>query len=264
MSVPTDPARELADLCHQLSEASGDRGDDYLARRFSVPKWSAEFYQILFAINHKADFLIKTLQNTELDEDYRNEIAGHIENIKLAFSPSALNAPWTNAINHYIGPTQVGPVKILSGLIRNDYPLVKLNDEEISELIGEVDELLSWLREHQLQSADFIRQALIEGLTSFRFRLERIGWLGSGYVLASLKEVIAAYMALERGIINTNSDPIVASVLKKTQSYVNLVYEKTQSLKNLAETSDFVLKWYGAAELLLRGKQSIAGLLTGP
>ena len=55
MSTLTDPARELADLCTQLTKIgpnpNTERGDVFLARALRVSAWSAEFYQIIFIIS---------------------------------------------------------------------------------------------------------------------------------------------------------------------------------------------------------------------
>ena len=152
---------------------------------------------------------------------------------------------------------------MLSVTIRNDYHLVKLSDEEIADLVGEIDDLTAWLREQQVRDLDFIRQTLIDGLTQVRFRLERIGWLGIGYVLASLKEVIGAYMALERGTVDVNAEPVSAAILQKTSGLLTKIYEKIQTVKSVSESADFLLKAYVAADLIFKGNQTISGLLGG-
>ncbi|SDO74429.1 hypothetical protein SAMN05192530_11235 [Aureimonas jatrophae] len=133
---------------------------------------------------------------------------------------------------------------------------------EREELIGQVTELMDWLHEHQLVENDFIRQALIEGLGHLLFRLERFRWLGGGYTLASLREVIAAYMLLERQGLDAARNPDAAAVLSKVATLIEAVYGKLEKTKTAYETGDWLLKAYGAASLAQTAVPAIEGLLT--
>ena len=87
----------------------------------------------------------------------------------------------------------INPIKTLSYQIRQKVSYPKLDEDDRKELLAVVSELIEWLKEHQLKEQDFIRQAIVEGLEQFRFRLERFEWLGWGYTLGSLRDVVAAY-----------------------------------------------------------------------
>lgn len=143
--------------------------------------------------------------------------------------------------------------------LRN-YP--KLDEAELTEVIELVDQLLAWLTEHQLSEQDFIREALIVGLETFKFRLARIHWLGWGFALQGLKDVIYAYFALERGFPEPNQNTTAAAALKKLEDLVKQVLAKTNYLKEVMETGDFMLKTFGAIHLAIAGKQTVAGLIT--
>jgi len=138
----------------------------------------------------------------------------------------------------------------------------KLSDAEVDEIFGEVEALRGWLSEHQLAEQDFIRQALLEGLERFLFRLERLSWLGWGYTLESLKEVVAAYMLLERKGIDPSEDPNSAAILQKVDATLKSVYQKVGVVKDVADMGDWLLKLYGAGALIYQSSPAIAGLLT--
>ncbi len=135
-------------------------------------------------------------------------------------------------------------------MIRPHQSYPKLDDAERDDLLAAVDQLLHWLNEHQLAEQDFIRQALIDGLTRFRFRLARIQWIGWGYTLESLREVIGAYFALERGTPIDGSATSAQAALKLVRDLVATVYEKTKFAKDVIETGEFMLKAYGATTLV--------------
>lgn len=261
MPLETDPARELVDLCTKLYSGVGTRGDTFLAEVFGVPAWSKEFYQIVFSIIERADYLVAIVNELPLDDDFKREAAAHVDAIKQAFGPSGLMNAWNQFGTRALAAENVQPIKMLAAMVRQKVSYPKLSTEEVTELLAEVDELLDWLMGHQTKEQDFIRQAILEGLHQFRFRLERVGWVGWGYTLDSLREVIGAYMALERGLPTKGADPVAEAILLKVGVLVKDFYEKTKFFKEAVETGDFMLRAYGAVSLLRQGS-GISGLLT--
>lgn len=263
MPTKTDPAKELAELCESLVTDVNLRGYDYLAERFGVPAWSKDFYQILFAILKRIDEVESLIDRLEADVDIKAERRGNLAAIRSAFAQESLYTNW-KAPN---GPYQLraensAPIKSLSPAIRKLAVVPKLSDQELQELLVDVEELLSWLRGHQLSDHDFIRQALIDGLTSFQFTAKHLRWVGWGYCINSLREVIGAYMALERGQNLANENAIYSAMQKKVQEFIGRAYRKLSAFRELTETGDFILRAYGACSAI-RDSATIAGLLPG-
>ena len=153
------------------------------------------------------------------------------------------------------------PILALSPTIRQHVTLPCLDSGEEKELLADVNELIGWLQEIQFKEQDFIRQALIDGLISFQFCLTHIKWVGFGYTLESLKEVIGAYMALEKGIETQPEAPSSSAALKKVSILCKKFYDKIDATRKFKSNSEFMLELYGAGALLLDG-QKITGLLT--
>ena len=262
MPSKTDPARELSDLIRGLSLNARNRFDDELAANFGVEAWSSQFYQIVFTISARIDELIALTDELPLDEDHKVETKDNLRVINQAFGPNGLQNQSSHAHAHFLSQTQVAPLTALSGLVRSVRRYPKLDDDEQAELLAMVDQLISWLEDHQLSEQDFIRQALLDGLRQLRFRLERIKWLGWGYTLQGLRDVIAAYFALERGFPQDGSNPPAQAMLKFVGEFVQGFFEKAGFAKETIELGDFMLKAYGTVQLLLAGKTTIAGLLT--
>lgn len=259
--VLTDPARELAELCGALEQLTDRAGETHLADNFDVKAWSPEFFQIVFTIVERCALLQRIVEDLELDDDLKAEVITHIGRVMDAFSAKSMKAAWKAHGNERIGPVHVGPIKAISGLVRQRVAYRKLSEEELAELQEEVAKLLEWLYDHQLSEQDFIRQALIDGLEHFQFRVTRLRWLGWGYTLDSLREVIAAYMLLERGI-DPQASPDAQALLRKVGAVIKNVYEKVGVVKGVAETGDWLLRAYGAGSLVYQSNpQSIAGLL---
>lgn len=261
--ILTDPARELVELCELVHPRQGENilGEVHLATMFEVGVWSKEFYQIIFTISERVDLLAKLIGNLELDEDFRDDIVSHVKDILVGFSGPALRNHWEADGQARVGPKNVQPLKAISGHVRSKIAYKKLTAEEIAETLAEVSQLITWLENHQLSEQDFIRQALIDGLTQFNFRLEKVQWLGWGYALDSLREVIAAYVMLERMDIDPNASPDVGAVMKHVAGLLKSVYERVETVKGMFETGDFLLKVYGAGALWYQAKPAVVALL---
>lgn len=266
MSAPhhtstTDPARELADICQWLHHKSDAAGFEFLAESFGVNAWSREFHQVVFCILDRADFLKKIVAELDHDEDYKSEAANHIDEFKLAFTHAGFANAWSQYGLTKVGPLNAQPLKKLSASVRREVSYPKLSDDEISKLLVDVAELESWLMEHQLAENDFIRQALIDGLASFRFRLERLGWLGWGYTTKSLRDVIAAYFALERTVPTATTSPDAEAMLRKVGGALEQIFLKAKVVKDVVAVGDVMIRAYGALSLVWH-HTPVAGYLT--
>lgn len=262
MPSKTDPARELSDLIRSLNLDQRARFDDQLARNFGVEAWSSHFFQIVFTISARIDELIALTDDLPLDDDHKVETKENLRVIQQAFGPNGLHNQSSHACGQFLSPTQVAPLTALSGLVRTIRPYPKLDENEQAELLAMIDELIAWLEDHQLSDQDFIRQALLDGLSQLRFRLERIKWLGWGYTLHGLRDVISAYFALERGFAQDGSNPPAQAMLKLVGEFARSFFEKAGFAKEGIELGEFMLKAYGTVQLLLAGKATVVGLLT--
>lgn len=263
MTEVTDPAEEFAFLCRALHGSPNKSGADWLAQRFNTEPWTHEFYQVLFAIIERGYYLIDLVGRLPETEHISDQVTSNLLTILEAFNAQGLGANWNNTSARHLGPEHVSPILVLSAIIRPHVSYPKLGVEEQKEVLACVDELLVWLTDHQLVEQDFLREAMINGLKQFRFRLERLEWLGSGYAIESLKEVIGAYFALERGHVDDGSMPIVSATLKKVAEGLQDIYSKVGVAKEATDKADFLLKAYGAASLYAHANAGgIVGLLT--
>lgn len=261
----TDPARELVELCEALYPLQGRHllGEDHCAKIFEVEVWSKQFYQIIFTVSERIELVASLIGELEIDLDYRDEIVAHVRDILSAFKGGALRDHWEAEGQACVGPKNVQPLKAVSGLVRTKVSYKKLSDDEVRDTLNQVGHLLQWLRDHQLSERDFLRQALIDGLDQFVFRLEKVKWLGWGYALESLREVISAYVMLERSGVTPEINPDAAVMLKFVRDTLRSIHERVQVAKGAYESGEFLLKLYGAGALWNQAKPVVTGLLTG-
>lgn len=262
MSLITDPAKELAQLCNSLTQSVDQKGDDYLAAKFNVDPWSVEFYKIIFCIIERIEEVQSISDTLEIDDDIKSNLKNNFSEIRRAFSKESLVGNWKpNGGPHFLRRENTGPIMMLSPLMRQKVTIPLLSPDEIQELLTEVQELEAWLNEHQLVEQDFIRQAIIDGLENFRFSLEHLNWVGIGYTLKSLREVIGAYLALERGLGPEADYPDSHAVLKKIGALCQSFYDKIEAVRKAKLNADFMLELYGAGSLYLDA-QTVSGFLT--
>lgn len=262
MPTKTDPAAEFAALCEKLSNASRASGSDHLARHFQVEPWSYEFYQILFCVVERANQIKELVGNLPDASHIAPDLSAHIDDLLCGFQPGSMMNRWDQSGANYVHSRNIQPIKMMSALLRAHVSYPALTPDEREEVLGHVAELVSWLEEIQLSERDFIRQSIIDGLKQFSFRLERIEWLGWGYTVTSLKDVVGAYFALERGLPEDGSAPQAEAILKKVNAAVAWIYKKTGTAKDIVERGDFLLKVYGAASLYVNSHHGISGVLT--
>lgn len=262
MANLTDPAREIAEICARLDVPSGERGDEFLAKQFEVETWSRDFYLIVFCIVERIQFLKGIIEKLDIDSDFQAEAIQHVLAIQAAFHTSGFANAWNVHGQHHVGAANAQPLKMLSPMVRQLASYPSLDDDERADLLSDVNDLCSWLKEHQLREQDFIRQALIEGLEQLAFRIGRLKWVGWGYSLESLKEVIGAYFALERTNPTAADNPDAEAVLRKVSSFCKVFYEKAKFGKDVVEVGDFALRMYGAIAMARTLPEGVVGLLT--
>lgn len=263
MPSVTDPAEELATVCKVLGQSSKLSGADWLARNFDTQPYSEGFYKVLFSIIDRAHGLKKIVSSLDETAHLSEQADRHLDGILNAFRPNHLGGTWSSGGASSLSDANVAPVMMLSASVRPHIRYPKLSDDERDEILKITEDLLSFLREHQLEKHDFIRQALIDGLEQFAFRLNRLKWLGWGYSLEALKDVIGAYLALERGFDAESDGQMIDATLRKVAGALKSIYSRAGTTKQAVETADFFLRAYGTAAIYINSTSGgVSGLLT--
>jgi hypothetical protein len=261
MTKITDPAAELAELLQKISLSSQQTGSAWLAANFEVDEWSLEFYQIVFSIIQRIEFVRKTLSELDGFEHLKGDMENHLDSLKQAFNAPGLQNTWASYGAVYVHATHIQALKMSSAFLRTHISYRDLKNDERLEVIATATELRTWLIEHQLEENDFVRQTIIEGVDSFIFRLERLQWLGWGYSLESLKAIIMAYLALERGVTDEAEMPNAGAAMRKVGAGLKEVFRVVGISKDVVDRADFALKAYGAMSLAIQSPALISGLL---
>lgn len=259
----TDPARELVDTCRMLHVATGSRGDELLATSFGVVVWSREFYEIVMNILERIEALRTIVDGLAIDEDVKEDAKQNLDAVSRVFSISSLCNAWNSGGlgASLVNRENLQPILMLSGQIRALMKYPKISDDLAAELLSDTTELLQWLEEHQIGEEDFIRQAIIDGIKKFQFRVSKLKWLGYGYTIESLKEVISAYIMLERAVPDLLLSPNADAALRKFKSYLSATYTKLGQAKDAVEIGEFMLVRAYAVFTIAKEIPSISGLL---
>lgn len=263
MTKTSDPARDFTDLCLRLrSQPVKIAGASFLASEFEVTVWATDFMLILASIHQRIDALRSMIGGTDLDEDLKRTASDCLEAIRRAFTIDGLTNQWEYSVLNHLTDAHLTPVRMTSGYVRllNGYEVP--DDAELAEIITEIEALIGWLSDINLTDKDFIRESLIEGLQGFLFRISRVGYFGWPDAFESLKAVITAYMALERGMPDPNASPPYEAAAKKVSEFLLKTFERVKFTKEATEVGDWLLRGYGALQAIGHAQPAIAGLLT--
>jgi hypothetical protein len=259
MTAITDPARELAEIADRLSQGSSQAGEKFLAAQFEVDAWSTEFVKIIACILERADLVSSLVRETSaMDEDHKASALSDLGNFKLGFTGDALRIPWNQGGGGLpIMKDHGRPLQYLSPIVRTQVRYPRLAQEEVVEFLELIDAYVSELRKSD-EGPGFVRQAIFDGLATFKFRLERIGWMGSGYALTSFREVMIVYEA-SKSQLGGSSDVDYSAMLSGLLNIVTKFKKKAEEAKSWSDTAESAWKIYQlgssvATPFLLLGK----------
>jgi hypothetical protein len=245
MATLTDPATELADIADRLMQNAQVRGDQFLAQQFSVDPWSTELMRIIACIMERADLVNSIVQRSTMDDSHKRSAHDDLNRFKGGFTGEALRQNWNNSSNNS-GMTIMKdwgrPLKYLAQTVRAEVRYPKLSDNEIDELISLINSYLAELSQSD-EGPDFVRRAIEDGLNALKFQLHYIGWMGSGHVLAALREVMLVYEASRWELEQTTTLDSEAA-LKGLLGIIKFAKGKIDTAKGWSDTAQTVWKAY--------------------
>ena len=258
----TDPARELATTIELLTTDPVQAVDQRIAQDFGINRWSPQVFKVIFEILNRCDLVASEINKLPLDVDVADEATKSLTVIRNTVGSNKFLNQTTGNLKTAFAGSNITILKMLSSQIRANVSYAFLTKDEVKDILADVSNLIEWLDKFQAESPDFIRQALIDGLKEFSFRLKHLGWFGSGYTLTSLKEVLHAYLALQGAVsIYPDGSEVNQAILLKVKSFMLNALSKFNLIKETSDSTEWVLKAYGAFSALSDGSQTISGLI---
>jgi len=259
MTAVTDPARELAEIAERLTQGSNSPGEAFLPGVFGVEPWSTEFVKIVGCILERADLVGRIVQQSgAMDYDHKASALNDLAQFKQGFTGTALRVAWNQAGGGLpIMKDHGRPLQYLSPIVRAEVRYPKLSEADVAEFLELIDSYAEELKQSD-EGPEFVRQAIRDGLAAFRFQLEKIGWMGSGYALAAFREVMIVYEASKFQFSDAaNVDS--SAVLKGLWNILTKFKKKAEEAKSWGDTAETLWKVYQlgssvATPLLLAGK----------
>ncbi|MBW6398796.1 hypothetical protein KPL78_13110 [Roseomonas sp. HJA6] len=145
--------------------------------------------------------------------------------------------------------------------LRKAYAYDFLEETEVSELINIIDEFLNLLENRQTDDLDFCRQAMIDGLIEFKFRLEKLKWLDHGYAVESLRNVVAAYFVAKE-TIRQSPDFDEKSIMREIEMNFIKIFKILKIGKDAVDITRMIITGAVSLYLLTQNAPRIAGYLT--
>lgn len=240
MSAITDPARELGEIAKRLTKGSKSVGSVFLAEQFGVSPWSTPFYRILACILERADLVASIIRRSPLDDDHKEDAIAQLAGFKSAFAGTALVNQWnTDGQGLTLMQRHGQPVQFLSSAVRPVVAYPRLSEEETNELLALIERYREELKASD-EAPAFVRQAILDGLASFQFQLEYMGWMGAGYTLAAFRQLMLVYESVNR---NDTPDAFnAAEVLGGLGGILKTFKEGIDRAQSWADTGGTVMK----------------------
>lgn len=246
MATLTDPASELADIAKTLTNGASEPGDRFLARSFGAEPWSTEFVKIIACIYERADLVERIVAQSALDPDVVEQCRNDLKTFRSAFAAESLHEAWNTAPRGGLPKVQAGGrLAYLQSTVRAYVSYPKLSDAEVAELIELIDSYLRALSDNE-DELPLVRQAIVDGLTAFRFQLKWVRWMGAAYSLSAFRDVVWTYQQSAEQY-TTGGTPDPASMLSGLLDVITSFADKAKAAKGYADTAQWMWKGYSLA-----------------
>lgn len=262
LEFTTDPATELVQLCEALSQEANAAGQDHLASKFDVEANSFEFFRIIATIQNRIDYLNAMISMLPVDSQIKDEGGNDLKEIRKAFQTHAFISNWKAPHGpNYLRRENVRLLKGLCSEVRRieSYPILSADD--VAEFLTKVEVL-----EKEISSAsiygepDFIQNAILEGISEFRFSIKHLKWMGWSALAKSVDKLFHAYMVLERKMPEDAAAGSSQNTMRLLKSLLETFLKKAEQGKTYWELGRFYLETVGVTTLLGLNPP-IAGLL---
>lgn len=241
MATLTDPARELADLAERIKAPSKHRGEAYLAEMFEADPHDANFSRIITCILERAELVEAIVSQSSMDSDHQQSVLSELVRFREFFTPMHLTAAWLqNTQGEFAGCIRA--LQLLSPLVRTHTSYPRLTSDEVSEFIQLIDTYIGEVQANSDTPA-FVRQAITDGLYAFRFQLQEIGWLGSGYALSAFRQVMMTHDLIQHDL-QAQQNPDAEAALRGLFSILTRFKKKVDEAKGWSDTAQSMFSAY--------------------
>lgn len=248
MATMTDPAAELAEIATRLGAmgmiAGAPSGAQIMANAFEVPPWSNGFYRILACMLDRLELIEDLLPTCGLDALLVGQSLEDASEFGSAFyGPTLCIKADSNGNSLQMLKNCARPLRYMSSIIRPHHSYPQLDEYERIDLTAAIG---SYLEELQTSpDVSFERRAIIDGLVAFQFQLEKMHWMGAGYVLSSFREILRAFQDAQRQA-EASGNPDAQAVLIGMWEIIKSFKEKVETAKGWAEGGQWVWDAYKA------------------
>jgi hypothetical protein len=189
----------------------------------------------------RAYLVARIVDRSSLDDEVKRNALAEVDAFKSGFALSPLSNPWNHAGQGMTIMKDHGrPIQYLSQTVRAEVSYPRLAPEEVAELVELIDAYLAELADEDVP--EFVRQSIRDGLHRFKFQLQKIGWMGSGYLLEAFREVMFAYDEVNRHA--TSPDLNASAALKGLWLILTKFKTTVETAKGWADAGNTVWKVY--------------------
>jgi hypothetical protein len=203
MSEITDPAWEMKTLIEQLRKqpASDEPTWKVLPRALGIKISPNEHWELMSALNSRLlrfDSFVNSVQDEEYDKDMRARIVQAVNTFAHALRPQQQALQWNDTLNYILADDAL-QLRWFSVIAKRYRPLRKINDDARAELISQIDQTLTTLKD-VTDIPDWAKLPLSDGLIRLRFTLQHFVFFGSEAAIDQLMDVYNKTVAIDSSI----------------------------------------------------------------
>jgi hypothetical protein len=200
-----DPAWEIAGVIRQLlgQPASNEHTWTVIQRALGATISPSEHYELMSALTSRLlrlDALVRSIRDTELDEQQRARIVQAVASFANVLRPEQQFQTWQHTLQHHLKGDDGLHLAWFSIIAKRYQPLRRVTDDERSKLIAKIEEALKSL-ETDRDIPQWAKSPLAEGLRRLRFMLMHLLFFGCETAIDQLMSVFNRASAVEEAIV---------------------------------------------------------------
>ena len=202
-----DPSWEIAEAMRRLLQHPGDNQATWSVFQKVLGGGISqnEYWDLISVLNVRLlrlTKLIKWVDDKEFNQAKRNRALVAVQRFSGVFTPQQQAQPWQHTLSNVLIEDDALALDWFSTIAKRYQPLRKLNDEDQSKLIEQLDAVLSGIDTNE-DIPRWAKEPLAEGLRRLRLILKHIVFFGCETAIDELLGIYHRTQAVEAELLHT-------------------------------------------------------------
>jgi hypothetical protein len=253
----TNLAKEVVVMCEKLKNLKGFRQNysiiNVLSDNFDSNEYSFLPCEVYKERLFELIFILNSLNEDHVDTDFRDEVVKSCQRMTRLFDVKNLNEPFSSTYSSHIQSIDISNIKGMSTELNRVDPIMKLDFEEVDEIIKKYDVVYDALM-NKSNLNDFSVYSISHGLNRLDFSLKYYEIFGSFSVLDSIYILFKDIEFIER---KKDKFPELSDLKEAISKII-------RSIVVVDSSADRAISVYGKASIAYEISKAGIKLLSGP